>query len=427
MMKTYRGMPMVLLVAFTICQTCIAGWSELDPDTGGHIFAVCFPENDQTGFIGCFFEHGIYRTTDGGLTWTDVTPTHEWAIWSFSFPSGGQTGYAAGGTGATQQPIVLKTTDGGLTWENTNVSGYTGTFYDVECGADTDHVWAVGDMGVMASDDGGSTWNRQWTNGDPVGGADFIDNQTGYAVGGYGTGLIIKTTDGGSTWTEYEPGSNFMTDILFPAGPDTGYAIADGKIWKSVDAGDTWVRIDRDLFGVLNGLCFPTGTQTGYIVGGNGKVYKTFDGGMNWETQSTPTSSELVDVDFPQDAITGYIGGVGNTLLKTEDGGGSTAISEQPIVLIHSNEFGIGAEPSPFWDNTMVRFRIPTDGPTAVNVYNVCGLKVCTLEEGNLHAGTHQLTWTGTDDAGRILPSGAYVLRLEHSAGTVSRNVVLIR
>ncbi|MBN1970571.1 MAG: T9SS type A sorting domain-containing protein [Candidatus Delongbacteria bacterium] len=81
----------------------------------------------------------------------------------------------------------------------------------------------------------------------------FFDSQNGIAVGD--NGLIIKTEDGGKNWTVIE--SEITQNLKKVAFTDdvTGYAISDGSIYFTVNAGETWYDlisinyIDCDTYG----------------------------------------------------------------------------------------------------------------------------------------------------------------------------------
>jgi flagellar hook assembly protein FlgD len=42
-------------------------------------------------------------------------------------------------------------------------------------------------------------------------------------------------------------------------------------------------------------------------------------------------------------------------------------------------------------------------------------------------AGTHSVDWNGCDAAGRAMPSGSYLIKLETARGVEARKVSLIR
>jgi hypothetical protein len=90
------------------------------------------------------------------------------------------------------------------------------------------------------------------------------------------------------------------------------------------------------------------------------------------------------------------------------------------------------AVPNPATGSVAIGFVLPVAGTARVTVYDASGRMVSRLAGGGIDAGTltagaHQLTWTGTDTAGRPLPAGAYFVRLETDAGTRSVRIILLR
>ena len=74
------------------------------------------------------------------------------------------------------------------------------------------------------------------------------------------------------------------------------------------------------------------------------------------------------------------------------------------------------AAPNPFNPSTTIRYAIELPGLVKISVFDVAGRHVRTLvSRRHLSAGTHTVTWNGTDDAGRAAASGVYIVRLEHT------------
>jgi hypothetical protein len=85
------------------------------------------------------------------------------------------------------------------------------------------------------------------------------------------------------------------------------------------------------------------------------------------------------------------------------------------------------AMPNPTAGNVVLSFVLPSAGDSRVAIYSTSGRFVRRLAEGVLSAGAHQLSWAGTDGAGRLLPAGAYFVRLESAAGTRSQKITITR
>lgn len=86
-----------------------------------------------------------------------------------------------------------------------------------------------------------------------------------------------------------------------------------------------------------------------------------------------------------------------------------------------------GAAPNPFNPATAIRFTLPHAAHARVRVFDVSGALVRTLADRDYPAGTHSLTWDGTDDRGRNLASGAYFYRLEADGTREARKLILLK
>jgi flagellar hook assembly protein FlgD len=68
--------------------------------------------------------------------------------------------------------------------------------------------------------------------------------------------------------------------------------------------------------------------------------------------------------------------------------------------------------PNPFNPSTKISFEIPVSSTVTLRIFNMIGQEVKTLFHGTLSAGSQELVWNGTDDAGRTLASGVYFYSL---------------
>lgn len=82
--------------------------------------------------------------------------------------------------------------------------------------------------------------------------------------------------------------------------------------------------------------------------------------------------------------------------------------------------------PNPAHDALDVRFMLPRDATARLALFDATGRRVRSLVEGRLPAGTHVLRWNGRDDAGRILPSALYLVRLDVEGRTLVRKAMWI-
>ncbi len=84
-------------------------------------------------------------------------------------------------------------------------------------------------------------------------------------------------------------------------------------------------------------------------------------------------------------------------------------------------------EPNPFNPSTKMDYNLPADGLARITVYDLHGREVAVLVNEYLAAGDHATVWRGTNDQGRDMPSGVYLVRLDFAGQVQSRKVVLAR
>jgi len=83
--------------------------------------------------------------------------------------------------------------------------------------------------------------------------------------------------------------------------------------------------------------------------------------------------------------------------------------------------------PNPFNPNTVIEYSLPVQAYVTLTVFNVLGQEVTRLAEGSKGAGTHTVTWNGTDIRGRMVTSGAYFYRLEAGDFKATRKMLLLK
>jgi len=342
----------------------------VDPSNANIAYAAVadFAEN---GLLG---NTGIWKTTDGGVTWTNTTagPLND-TIDSFSDvvvdPNNPTTVYAALGTffgnfGSANNGIY-KSTDGGTTWNllsnfpngvkdgrislaistansgnvlyadvsGTGASGSTGfgSLFKIEKSIDGGATWT--DLTAAASDfTGGQGWYDLTMAVDPS------NSSIAYAAGStnFGGVGIIRTTDGGATWTNItqdDNGNYAHTDWHAMAFDAIGKLLvgSDGGIWrKDPDplngAGFLWTNRNGDLNTIqFESIALDPAVATTVLGGSqdNGTelytgnpVWTETDGGDGGEVRFNPQNPNVVYRVSP-------VGSFGPTAFfrKSTDGG----------------------------------------------------------------------------------------------------------
>jgi photosystem II stability/assembly factor-like uncharacterized protein len=206
-----------------------------------------------------------------------------------------RTAWVAGASTSGGDAKVYRTTDGGRSWQDVSPPGSAGlNFRDVEArDARTATVLAIGEgeaSRIYRTTDGGATWTETFRNAEP---AAFYNCLDFYPDGRHGLAVsdpvdgrfrIIRTDDGGRSW-EVLPAAgmpdstgeyNFSAsgDCLVTAGRDAwfGSGGAASRVFRSSDRGLTWTATDSTIpageaAGVF-GLAF-RGPHHGVAVGGD--------------------------------------------------------------------------------------------------------------------------------------------------------------
>lgn len=91
-------------------------------------------------------------------------------------------------------------------------------------------------------------------------------------------------------------------------------------------------------------------------------------------------------------------------------------------------QFSLGQNyPNPFNPETKIAFNLEKAGDVHLEVFDILGRKVTTLQSGFLGAGQYEFTWYGVDNSGRQAASGIYFYRLSSSEYTLTRKMTLLK
>ena len=146
--------------------------------------------------------------------------------------------------------------------------------------------FAVDDTAVVVTDDG-RTWTRRWSGSEPMFSVEAVDADHAWAVGQH---VVLATTDGGRTWNQVgEPDEGGLRVVDF-TDSQTGWGVSATHIYRTVDGGRTWRRTDPPCGG--EAVCF-TGADNGWAAIGP-HVYRTGDGGDTWSAAFTVPTDDTV-------------------------------------------------------------------------------------------------------------------------------------
>lgn len=84
-------------------------------------------------------------------------------------------------------------------------------------------------------------------------------------------------------------------------------------------------------------------------------------------------------------------------------------------------------QPNPFNPLTLIRFSLARTGPVEIAIYGVNGRLVRTLIDGKMEAGSHSVTWDGTNDLGNRVGSGIYWSQMRAGSYISNKKVVVLK
>lgn len=264
-------------------------------NTNNQRFDDVFFLNENLGWAANGFYAAVYKTTDGGLTWseqlnqTNLGSSHYFRNIEFLDENIGFLG--------TLNGLFYKTIDGGATWTSvTTIAPNPAAI----CGLDTVGTNTIYGCGayfnpafIIKSTDSGLTWQYidMSVYADALVEIYFLNDTVGYVAGQNSNGgTLLKTEDGGNTWIEIynsnTPGDYVWkiqvlesnTNYIFGAVESTTTAL--GKFIKSTDAGNTWFAADAPET-QLQAVGFVSETH-GWVGGHTTGFHETTDGGLTW-------------------------------------------------------------------------------------------------------------------------------------------------
>jgi len=297
-------------------------WTSMGPTSSsggyagiGRLNCVAFDPNDNNLFYAGAASGGVWKTTDGGSTWSPIGDFND-------------------ALGVCDIVVVNNGSDDIL--------------YLATGDRDASDTYSVG---VLKSTDGGSTWNvtgLSWTqNQGYIINRLLIDPNDDNTLYTASNGGVYKTSNAGGSWTQIT--SNVFKDLEFnPGNSSIIYgSTVNGEIYLSTNSGSSWTRVLNETSGRRTQLAVSSDNNSRvYALMANASsalygIYKSTDDGANftqvfngapsgnnllgWNCDGSGTGGQgwydLCIISDPNDADIVFIGGV-NTWKSTD--GGST-------------------------------------------------------------------------------------------------------
>jgi photosystem II stability/assembly factor-like uncharacterized protein len=261
------------------------------------------------------YEHGLFRSADGGASWSRVEAGLTASTIRCLEPEPGGALFAG-----TEPARIFRSGDGGANWSEldgiTRIDGHERWFlpYSPRAGALRNIYATPGRLfasvevgGLLQSDDGGASWTLS-----PVIADEDIHFVTGHperpellyaALGtaslsgrGEQLGGVARSHDGGATWEKVE--TDYTRAVIVPPSrPDLLLAAPaprvgrDGRIVVSADGGDSWQPasegVDTPMLDMVERFV-PAPDGAVWAVCSGGRLLRATPGEWRWESTLPP-------------------------------------------------------------------------------------------------------------------------------------------
>ncbi len=340
----------------------VAAWQSVGPsNVGGRITSLALhPTNPNIIYAGSAAGGG-WKSTDNGVTWNSFF-NESYSIGSITLdPNNPEIIYVGTGEGNPGGVAIYpgngiwRSTNGGQTWTNLGLTttGQLGKIAIHPSNSNRIFVAALGlyrsktqERGVYRSTNGGAAWQRVLFNNDTTGACDLLIDPsdpnrivaalwtryrplTYSIIAGENSGLWLST-NGGDSWLQITNGfpagdaAIGRTSLAYaPSQTNIYYALLSNgtgvrSIYKSTDSGTSWTAFTATFGGEsqvwYNNVLAVHPTDPAMVYAGMTSMYRTTNGGTNWATTAGTVHVDhhavVFDAANPTRIVIGSDGGV---------------------------------------------------------------------------------------------------------------------
>ncbi len=283
------------------------------------------PNNRQSSSWG----NGVYKSTDAGKTWTNVGLKDSHHIGRIVIhPGNPDVVYVAALGhlwGPNKERGVYKTTDGGKTWTQSLFINEDTGVVDIAMDLQSpDTLYAAAyerrrtafgfngggpDGGIYKTIDAGVTWKKltkglPYAEGGDVGriGISIYRRNPNivYTVVQHAKGGVFRSEDKGESWTkmsETDPRPSYYSQIVVDPNNDLRIWVLGAPMYYSEDGGKNFVtnRVRR-IHGDFHAIWVNPANSNHMLVGTDGGIHWSYDAGRTWEYVNTVPLGQFYEV-----------------------------------------------------------------------------------------------------------------------------------
>ncbi|HPD07794.1 MAG TPA: T9SS type A sorting domain-containing protein [bacterium] len=342
--------------------------------------------DDLVGWI-CGDSFGLYKTIDGGNTWTDMSNcpgirNNSSSLLRIKFTSP-EIGYIL------SSGDLKKTINGGNTWTTIKAN-------QVE----------AGEGGFRGFDVAGET---------------IILSAIRYNVNDLSNCYVSQ--DAGQTWQLSFVDRSDFSFFMKIASPSTFYASITNRreLYRSIDGGVTWsLFLNPPNGGTLTILSWTNNTL--YVVSGYNGIIHILKINNGW--QEVMSLGNIIVHGFDFKGNRGITCGDDGSIATFTD---TTVVNSDPVTPVTPSP-EVACYPNPFQGSTNVKFNQIDNSPTTVAIYNTRGQLVRALvNEQKLSPGEHIIVWDGKNNSGQPTAAGIYLYKITSGRFSSTKKMIMMK